>query len=291
MTDIIIDTDIGDDIDDALALTMALNSPELRILGVTTVYGDVQLRAQLAARLLDAAQRRDIPVAAGEGRPLNQEIRPDLNYAQARVLDGCQPYEISSLGAVEQMRTLLDAADAGITIVCIGPLTNLATLLYRYPHVKGRIQEVVLMGGTLTMPMAEYNIRMDPEAADIVFRSQLALKVVPFDITRICEMERDVIDRMTSDKRPLQALSGALIIHWQQANHNVAPILHDPLAIGCLLSPHLYQFKPYSVSIELADKESRGYTTGQCDPIGSVQICCGVNYGGFHELYNTLILN
>lgn len=143
---IIIDTDIGDDADDALAICLALKSEELEVMGITTVFRNTAARAQIAVRLLQLMGRTDIPVYAGIGHPLVAEA--DVETVPIQLLAGMEELEYQKdMDGVEYLRRSLAASQGDITLVTIGPLTNVGVLLCKHPEVKGKIKEIVMMGG------------------------------------------------------------------------------------------------------------------------------------------------
>ncbi len=178
-TPIILDTDIGTDVDDAFALAMAVKEPQIDLKAVTTVYGDVDLRARMARKLLDLLQRPDIPVAAGEGQPLYDgkdsywggwEGKRLLTPSDANLRYDPRP-------AVTLMRDLLLKSAEKITLVGIGPLTNFGILLRDHPEVFPQIKEIICMAGSLMPNDEEWNVQCDPQAALILLESGLPIKL------------------------------------------------------------------------------------------------------------------
>ncbi len=176
---IILDTDIGTDVDDAFALAMAVREPEIELLGVTTVYGDVSLRARMARKLLNLLGRPDIPVAAGLGQPLHDgknlywggwEGKGFLTPADTDL-----PYDPRP--GVDLMRDLILQSSEKVTLVGIGPLTNLGVLIRDYPDCHPKIKEIILMAGSLAEKDEEWNVQCDPEAARILLTSDLPIKL------------------------------------------------------------------------------------------------------------------
>src|SRR5579883_372352 len=185
---ILLDTDIGTDIDDAFALALIVRSPELELLGVTTVSGDTHARARLAAKLLWESGLRTIPVVAGEpGRPLPIE--------QTRWADGFKSPQLRQGSAVDFLDSTLRHRQGKTTIVAIGPLTNIAALLQKDPSITSKISRIVMMGGSIhhgygddPSPVAEYNIASDPAAAQKVFTAGVSILMVPLDVTAMLQL-------------------------------------------------------------------------------------------------------
>ena len=188
---VILDCDPGHD--DALAITLALSRPELKVLGITTVGGNAPLAATTlnALRVLALLGRPDVPVAAGAAQPLVRTLETAPEVHGTSGLDGADlPEPVSAPrpeGALEFLRATLAAAPAPVTLIPTGPLTNIALLLRTYPHLADRIAHISLMGGAMRAgnwtPAAEFNIWVDPEAARIVFRSGLPITMCGLDVT------------------------------------------------------------------------------------------------------------
>ena len=191
MTDIILDCDPGHD--DAIALLLALASPEVRLLGVTTVSGNQTLEKTTAnaIRVLDHVGRADVPVAAGAARPLIRARNVAADVHGETGLDGPDlppaAREPEPTHAIDWIAHALEASATPVTLVPTGPLTNIALFLTRYPELAAKVERVVLMGGAVgegnTTPAAEFNIWADPEAAHLVFTSGLDLTMVGLDVT------------------------------------------------------------------------------------------------------------
>jgi len=178
-TPILLDTDIGTDVDDAFALAMAVREPAIDLLGVTTVYGDVDLRARMARKLLNLLGHPEIPAAAGLSQPLYDgkamywggwEGKGFLTDAEADV-----PYDPRP--GVDLMRDLILGSNEKVTLVGIGPLTNLGVLIRDHPDCHARIKEIILMAGSLAQEDEEWNVQCDPEAAHILLTSGLPIKL------------------------------------------------------------------------------------------------------------------
>jgi purine nucleosidase len=259
---LVLDTDIGDDVDDALALAIALNSPEIELRGVTTVFRDAPRRAQLAREVLRLAER-EVPVVAGASAPLLQPFSAISGGAQLgrqfETLKDVPPEtlstETSSLHAVEFLRSqILEAHQAGqkLTIAPIGPLTNIALLFSMYPDVVP-LCRLVVMGGYWSKASAEWNILCDPEAAHIVFRAGAELSMVGLDVTLRCQLnEAQVADIRAHSEQRVRFL-GELIDLW---GHVVT--LHDPLTLLTLFDDCV-RFEPKRIEVKL-DAEQRAHT-------------------------------
>ena len=288
MIKVIIDTDIGDDIDDALALALALSSKELELLGVTTVYRNVKLRAMLASKLLKLYGRGDIPVAMGFSNPLIEDAIP-RDPPQAKALDLSEDYpNIVNKHAVEFLREIIENENE-VTIITIGPLTNIAVLLRMYPHLIDKTN-LIVMGGYLSYPMAEYNIKCDPEAAYIVFNSHPRITMIGLDVTLKCAMYDDMLEKLTSSSDPRLRFLSKLYKYWCESSHMQVPIMHDPLAVVVSFRRDLVSLFPYSVKVELFGRHTRGLTIPIQNANQEVEVALEVKVDDFMELYTRRVL-
>ena len=227
---ILLDTDIGDDIDDAFALALALTSPEIDLRGITTVFHDAHTRALIVCRLLHEVGRDNIPVASGApARP-----KPDHNGQMQYGLRPCFRKRPERASAVEFLYKQLKAHPGELTLVPVGPLTNIAELLRKHPDCKPWIKRIVLMGGAVRVgynlkppPVVEWNIRCDPKAAQIVFASGVPLVVAPLDATANLRLEAAQRRRLWNAGTPLTNQLHALYQLWGTRD----PILFDPVAV------------------------------------------------------------
>ena len=194
MRRIIIDTDPGRD--DAAAILLALASPELEVVGIVAVAGNVPLHhtARNALRVVDLSGRSDIPVYLGCDRPIARKLVTSEHVHGQTGLDGYElpePTGVAREHGVEfVIETVMSAAPGTITLCQLGPLTNAGTALVKEPRIAGRVREIVLMGGACrefgnVTPAAEYNIYADPEAADIVLKSGIPITMAPLDVTHL----------------------------------------------------------------------------------------------------------
>lgn len=269
---IIIDTDPGQD--DAVALLLALASPELDLLGITCVAGNVPLplTTRNARAICELAGRVDVPILAGCERPLTRTLVTAEHVHGKTGLDGITlPEPTMPLTEGHAVDFLIDTlrreAPGSVTLCPIGPLTNIATAFRTAPDIVARVARIVLMGGAYfevgnITPAAEFNIYVDPEAADIVFRSGVPLVVMPLDVTHKVLTTRPRIEAF----RALGTRVGAAVASWADFYERFdmakygsegAP-LHDPCTIAWLLNPGLFAGREINVEIELEGR----YTTG-----------------------------
>jgi len=243
---IVLDTDIGTDIDDAFALALVIASPELDLRAVTTVSGDTQARARLAAKMLWEAGRRDVPVAAGE--PGGK-----LPIAQTHWADGFTSASLLSVKAVDLLKAEIDRAPGVITVVPIGPLTNIAALLKQCPGEAKKIKRIVLMGGSIARgydpgsgSTAEYNIAADPAAAQTIFSSGIPILMAPLDVTARLKLDAPRRQRLFAHSTPLTDALKVLYALWNQPT----PTLHDPMAVSLVFNPGLCKTKPMAIQVD-----------------------------------------
>lgn len=248
---ILLDTDIGTDIDDAFAVALILRSPELDLLGVTTVSGDTQARARLAAKMLWEAGRREVPVAAGEpGKPLPID--------QCRWAAGFANPQLRREKAVDFLKKQIEERPGEITLVAIGPLTNIAALFREYPAVARKIKRIVLMGGAIAhgygnnpQPVPEYNIYADAPAAQAVFASGVPILAAPLDVTAMLQLTPADMHRIFTELTPTTNALTLLYHLWG----NPTPTLFDPMAVALVIDPSLCETKPLSIEVD-----AKGFT-------------------------------
>jgi purine nucleosidase len=257
---IIFDTDIGDDIDDALALALALQSPELDVRAVTTVVDDTERRTRLAWKQLGIYNRKDIPVATGASEPLLDPVRT----TRARQFEVLTPQDRAPTAAHRRaadliIETLL-ASPEKLTLVPVGPLTNIALALKTEPAIKAKIERIVIMGGAFEILTPEYNIRRDRVAAEIVFRSGVPITAVGLDVTTKCKLQAADIDRLRAANNPASAFLVRLIELWQNGRSDQYPTLHDPLAVAVSFLPTLVETRLGGVQVETNSTLTNGIT-------------------------------
>jgi len=245
---VILDTDIGTDIDDAFALALVINSPELELLGVTTVAGDTQARARLAAKLLWEAGKvwRKVPVYAGQpgtAQPIEQ----------TRWADGFTSPALHMSGAVDFMKTEINRRPGRVTIIAIGELTNVAALLKSDPSMAKKIKLIAMMGGSIergygpgSKPEAEWNIKSNPEAAQTVFSSGVPLLMAPLDVTAMLQLDAAARRRVFTHLTPLTNALTILYHLWG----NETPTLFDPMAVTMLVDPSICETRRLAIEID-----------------------------------------
>lgn len=270
-TQILIDCDPGHD--DAIAILLALASPEVELLGVTTVAGNADLAntTRNALTVLEVAGRTDVPVAAGCAHPLVRSLRVADHVHGESGMDGpvLEPPTIRPLDAhaVDFIAETLASAAEPMTVVPTGPLTNIALLLRHFPAVVDQIERIVLMGGAVNLgnvtPAAEFNIWADPEAAAVVFSSGLDVTMVGLDITHQARMGRSHGERLRPTGR-CGALVADLLDFFVRFHERIYGLdsspIHDAVAVADVVWPDLIQGDRFHVEVETASEMSRGRT-------------------------------
>jgi purine nucleosidase len=266
---VILDTDIGDDIDDALALALALQSPELDVRLVTTVVDDVDSRTRLAWKELGLYKRHDVSLATGAAQPLLDPQRED-KAAQFTLLtaDDTVP-EAAHRRAADVIVETLMASPARMTVIPIGPLTNIALALSLEPRIKEKIERIVLMGGAFRVNYPEYNIQRDRVAAEMVFSSGVPITAVGLDVTTKCKLQGADLDRLKAADNPASRFLMQLIALWQSSNPGQFPTLHDPLAVATVIRPTLVETQSGTVHVETNSPLTDGMTIFRAGPGGT----------------------
>ncbi len=249
---VLIDTDIGDDIDDALALALALCSPELDVRAVTTVFGDTRQRARLAAYLLQVFGREDIPVAAGTQVPIQPRHRPS-GVPQAAILDDHIALPaLRTLSGPELIIKTAQTHQGHLILLCLGPLTNVAKALKHEPHLFMAIRNIIMMGGTSGWPLPEWNIRSDARAAQIVLGAGIPVTMLGWNVTGRCQLQATHIEQLRTNRSPQVKLLNQLLAIWQRHRprwHPTLPYLHDPLVVAALCAPELLKFEEMTARV------------------------------------------
>ena len=276
---IIMDTDIGDDIDDAFALALAVKSPELEVLGVTTTFGDTETRAGIAKRFLTEIGRSDIPVFAGQPTVTNNPMS-QRRYAEAG------HFQAPQTGGVDFLLDQIRRYPREITLIAIGPLMNLGAAIAKDPATFRKLKRVVLMGGSIRRgygdlgytaavpPMPEWNILNDVPSAQKLFASGVPLFVMPLDSTQL---------KMDEVKRAFLFGQGtavtdqlAILYHlWGQET----PTLFDPMTVVFALRPELCPVTPLHIRVD-----EKGFTREE-PGTSNAQVCLNSNSDDFFRFY------
>jgi purine nucleosidase len=294
MTTILIDTDIGTDVDDILALGLALRSPELELAAITVVYGDVDLRGRMVAKVLALAGAPPIPLGRGVELPLlRQRSVYWPGHEGVGLLDGSEPTP-DMPHAVDLIIRTVRARPGEITLVPIGPLTNLAAAVILDPAIAPLVKEVVMMGGVagrgldLRLPPVEHNIRCDPEAAAVVFAAGWPITMVGLDVTTRVHLRRDHLAGLAERGGPLVAALADQASRYMDIRGRDFTEMHDPLAVATLIDRSLVRAAPMHVAVELRGTYTDGATIVRPpapDRPANAQVCLDVDADRAIELF------
>jgi inosine-uridine nucleoside N-ribohydrolase len=286
---VIIDTDIGDDIDDAFALALAVSSPKLEVLGVTTAWGDTELRARLARRFLIQIGHGGIPVAMG------LKTRDTTTFTQERWAEAWPAPANGFPNAIDFMRDLIRHNPGQITLIAIAPYSNVAALLQQDPAEFHELKRIVLMGGSIHRgygdlgylpshgPDAEYNVASDIPASQAMFDAGVPITMMPLDST---QLKLDEVLRATlfSQDTPVSDALNALYAEWSYATQNPTPTLYDAMAVAATIEPGLCPTRPVRIVVD-----NRGYTRVTAGA-ANVDVCLRSDSDRFFHFYISAIL-
>ncbi|MCY3561534.1 MAG: nucleoside hydrolase [bacterium] len=306
---IIIDTDPGQD--DALAILLALGSPELDVLGITCVAGNVPLPLTIRnARLVcELAGRRDMRIFAGCERPMVRDLVTAEAVHGETGLDGPDWDEptmpVQDVHAVDWLvETLMAAEDGEITLCPVGPITNVAMAMIREPRIVSKIGEIVTMGGGYfvggnTTPVAEFNVYVDPHAAAVMYRSGVPIVTMPLDVTHKALMSPEWIASIRAIGGEVGTKTAAMVSFYERYDLDRYGTrggpLHDPATIAYLLKPELYGGKDVFVEVETHSELTMGMTVvDYWDRFGREPNCrwiSEVDSDGFFALIRERLMN
>ena len=300
---IIIDTDPGQD--DAVAILLALASPEeIEVLGITAVAGNVplELTAKNALIVCELAGKTDVPVYAGCDRPLGRDLVTAEHVHGKTGLDGPDlpdpTMTLTDGHAVDFIIDTVHAEEPGTLTLCpLGPLTNIATALQRAPEIAGRVQQIVLMGGAYfevgnITPTAEFNIYVDPEAADIVFKSGIDIVVMPLDVTHKALVTKKRNDAFRALGTPAGVAVAQMTDFFERFDKekygSAGAPLHDPCVTAYLIRPDLFTGRHVNVEVETASPLTLGMTVadwwGVTDRAPNATFIGDIDADGFFDL-------
>ena len=278
-TDVILDVDTG--VDDALALLLASRSRALNLLAVTCVHGNVDL-AQVVPNTLNVlatAGRDDVPVAAGMDRPLVEHPRHARGVHGQNGLGGIDlpsaPRPPEADHAVDFLRRAILEAERPVTIVPLAPLTNIATLLTRHPEVRDRIERIALMGGAIgrgnASAAAEFNVRQDPEAADIVMQSGVRTLMYGLDVFHQVAVARSDAETLAASNDAAARLAGRLLLSRMGEFGRDTALIGDAGCVASVIEPAALVTSSHPVRVELEGTWTRGETVVDQRPAASAE--------------------
>lgn len=279
---VLLDTDIGDDIDDAFALGLMLKSSELKVLGITTTFGDTELRARLLDRFLAAAGRSDIPVGAGPATK-NDNVFTQAAYAK-------QAPAKKHADGVALMLNAIRAHPGEVTLIAIGPLFTVQAAIEKDPGTFRKLKRVVLMGGSVERgydnskgerqpPAPEWNIDRDPKGAQALFAAGVPIAMMPLDSTQI-HLETKERERIFAHGSAVTDQITLLYHQWMAGSewHTATPTLFDPVTVAYVLHPELCPTKPMRIEVD-----EKGMTRA-VDGKPNAEVCLASDEKGFMEL-------
>ena len=239
MHTIILDTDIGSDVDDALALAMLLGSDSIDFLGITTVYGDTKLRAQIAAHLCHLANR-SIQVFAGLEEPLSgREVW--ISGSEGKALSNLDQYAPERKSAVDFLVETVSQNPGQIEVIAIGPLSNIASAIQQEESFATNVKQLWIMGGDFTKEKIEHNFKCDVTAAKIVLESNMSITILDLPSSQKTIIKKDEIEKIKSSGKLGPTLHSE-ILNWIQPRQQDWTTPHDPIAVLALLAPELFDF-------------------------------------------------
>jgi inosine-uridine nucleoside N-ribohydrolase len=283
---ILLDTDLGSDIDDSVCIAYLLAQPSCELLGITTVSGESEKRAMMASALCKVAQK-DIPIYAGAEKPLFIEQRQ--KYAQqAKKLDKWEHDTHFPKGeAIEFLRQTIRKYPGEVTLLAIGPLTNIALLFSIDEEIPKLLKQLVIMGGVFTdnsgiNGFLEWNIMLDPHAASIVYNSPVKIfKSVGLDVTRKVTMDAKTVKQRFNTKLLEPVLDFAHV--WFEERDRIT--FHDPLAAVTIFNNDICTFKNGKVEVELLSERLSGLTFWKEDSNGNHEVALQVDQKKFFDEY------
>ncbi len=272
----ILDTDIGTDVDDILALVLLARATELQLIGVTTVYGDTSLRARMTRLVLDQMDRSHVPIGVGAretstGRPVWWAGHEGHGLPE---LDSVHINEDDTAAAM--LRRAAAEQRGRLELFAIGPLTNVAKAISADEDFATSLGHLYIMGGAFWMEQAEHNIKSDPEAADVVFRSGIPMTVCGLDVTQRVWLRETDIARVRDEAGGIGHMLADQVRRWWAfigANQNNP---HDPLAILPAIRPELFRFEQCEVHVELDGADPGRTRLDRCGT-GTVRIAADVD--------------
>ncbi len=288
---IFIDTDMGLDVDDAVALTLAAYSPEVHLHGVSTIFGDTVTRARCVMELLEMVMGVPLgfPVAPGSPEPLCRARDTFWDgYDHKQILRGLSGGEPCPLSGDDLLIETVNSHPGEVVVLGIGPLTNIAKAFVKDPSVVTRIKRLVIMGGVFPgedpgLPEVEYNIGSDPEAAKTVLSADCDILLIPLNVTTKVELTPVHLQQLRSSRNPAGDILASMAEYWWELKKTSSSPMHDPLAVAAVFQPELLQVAPGKVAVT-CEAGSDGQTRFFPDNDARTQIAVGVDAEAFLKL-------
>ncbi len=267
----ILDTDIGTDVDDCLAIAFMLGSPEFAFEAITCVYGDVELRGRMVRKLVALRGHDEIPVYLGARRPLLglRDVYWEGHEGEGLLDERDEPVAFPPEHAVDVIIRTVMANPGQIHLLAIGPLTNIALAILKEPALATRLAHLTIMGGvvrrpqSLHLPVAEHNIVCDPDAAHVVLTSGAPITLVPLDVTTRCRIRRADVGRLQAVGDPFHDAVAEQVTRYPRFAANGETVLHDPLAAAVVIAPDLVEMVPLHVAVETHGRVTSGATVAR----------------------------
>ncbi|MDQ2654534.1 MAG: nucleoside hydrolase [Chloroflexota bacterium] len=253
MTDVVhptvLDTDIGSDVDDLLALTLLARAPEVRLIGITTVYGDTRLRARIARWTCDRLDRPDVTVIPGLGETLSGREIWWPGHEGVGLAD-LERVPVAEATGVDYLCQTAREHAGELDLIAIGPLTNVAAALRQDPAFASNLHHLYIMGGAFWLDRAEHNFKCDPEAADLVMRSGIPMSLAGLDVTKRVWVTEADLAALEGSGHALGAVLADQVRRWWAASGREQDNPHDALAALMPFRPDLFRFQRCNVTVE-----------------------------------------
>ena len=297
---VILDTDIGDDIDDSFALLLLLESKAFDVLGVTTVFRNAEKRAYMAKELIDSLGY-DVKVYPGEDFPIKSKIEDLIDpkikakekldekgkYLIPQWSESMRNHKIEQENAVNFIIEQVNKYPGEVTLITIGPMTNVARALEKDPSIENKIKEVRIMGGGIGLSWPEWNVFCDPEAAHKIYYSNIkTITQVGCNVTLQTGLSPQDVEDLKNNKSKTIALVYDAMMKWFKHYEFTTPVMHDPLTVASLLKPEILTIEKMHVEIDLA---KRGIMSQVNDGGAYVNVATAVDKNGFFALFKKVL--
>jgi purine nucleosidase len=249
MRPVIFDTDIGTDVDDILALVLLAKAPELKLLGVTTVYGNTHFRAKIAKATTQMLGRGDIAIVPGEQHTLSGR---QVHWAghEGEGIPHLDSFEVKGeQSGPSYIGESAEALEGELEVIATGPLTNIARAIGAAPASCARIKHLYIMGGAFWMTRAEHNIKCDADAARVVFGSGIPMTIISLDLTLRVWLGNSDLPRIAALPNGLGPMLENQLLRWWEYRHVEGTSPHDPLAALAMVHPELFRFDTYDIEV------------------------------------------